>query len=216
MDDGRGKFIVFEGIDGCGKSTQIDYLAKYLRAQDKYNEFLLAREPTRRATEVVRRLRGDADPNSEAMAMARGYIEDRKEHWDEVINPMLKKGINVLCDRFTLSTLAYQSTQGIDLGVLRDMHTTRGIGFPDATLYLSIPVYVAQERMRKRGDAPEKFDNPEFQERLARKYGELIRIAKVDSGLGDLVGRIEVVDATQSIDNLAKNIRDVNGSLKVA
>ena len=66
----RRKFIVFEGIDGCGKTTQIDYLARPLRGKDKYNEFFLAREPTRGATQVVRRLREDADPDSDAMVMA--------------------------------------------------------------------------------------------------------------------------------------------------
>ena len=209
----RRKFIVFEGIDGCGKTTQIDYLARHLRGKDKYNEFFLAREPTRGATQVVRRLREDADPDSDAMVMAQGYVEDRKRHWKRLIEPALNQGAIVICDRFTLSTLAYQSNQGIQLGTLRDMHTTRGIGSPEITFYLDIPVSVAQERMRKRGDSPEKFDSPDFQIKLAERYERIISLSKEDESLRALVGKIETVSAIQSIDELAKNIRDVYDSI---
>ncbi len=204
----RGKFVVFEGIDGSGKSTQISLLLDYLRQKDKYNEVFLGREPTRKAKEVIRRLKEDLDPDSEAMVMARGYIEDRKEHYKEIIWPLLNWGAHVICDRFTLSTLAYQSN-GVGLGVLTQMHITEEIGTPDLTFYFDIPVATAQERMRKRLGAPEKFEKPEFQEKLAGRYENIIRLSKEDESLRDLVGRIEIVDATQSIEDLARNIREV-------
>ena len=138
--------------------------------------------------------------------MAQWYIEDRKKHWDGVIEPILKKGVHVICDRFTLSTLPYQSTQGIQLETLRDMHTIRGIGSPEVTFYLDIPVSIAQERMKRRGDAPEKFDELEFQKKLSEKYKELIRISKIDNCLRDLIRRVDIINANQPIEELARNI----------
>ncbi|MFQ5531962.1 MAG: dTMP kinase, partial [Candidatus Nanoarchaeia archaeon] len=112
----RGKFIVFEGIDGCGKDTQLDLAAVYVRGLDKYNEIYLTREPTWRAPEIRKKMGSSGDPEKEAEWFARAFIyEDRVPHILEDIEPALEKGWHVLSSRFEHSTEAYQSAQGISL-----------------------------------------------------------------------------------------------------
>ncbi len=206
------KFVVFEGIDGSGKSTQISYLADHIRKLDKYNEVMLAREPTRKAKEVLDNLMQDTDAHSNVVNMARGYVEDRKKHWDENLKPFLDSGGFVICDRFTLSTLAYQSTQGMDLDALRKMHTLREIGSPNITFYLQIPAEKANERISLRNASKEKFEQIEFMEKLVGRYEEIIKFSRCDESLGRLLGKIEIVDATQSVEELARNICEVYDS----
>ncbi len=210
----KGKFIVLEGIDGVGKTAQIGRLAEYIRSLDKYNEVLTAREPTRDAREVVARLTSERDPNFNALAMAEGYVLYRNTHYLDLIGPTLKAGADVVCDRFTLSTLAYQGTQGIPLQDLIRMHRVRGLPAPDLTIYLDLSAQLAHQRMHGRGDAREKFDDIEFQERLGGKYKEIIGLSASDDDLRSLIGRVEVVDAHTSIDEIARNIAWLYGSLR--
>ena len=100
-------FITFEGADGCGKTTQIELLNKYL--QEKGFKTLVTREPGAKGLgeklrEILLNYDGDVSPTCESFL----FLADRAQHVDCIIKPALKAGIIVLCDRHTDSTVAYQ------------------------------------------------------------------------------------------------------------
>ncbi|HEY6250008.1 MAG TPA: dTMP kinase, partial [Candidatus Angelobacter sp.] len=148
----RGRFVTFEGLDGVGKSTQLDRLASYLR--ERGLEVIATREPG--GTEIGEKLRAVVLNSRTAglspMAELGMMFADRAQHIDEMILPALSKGQWVLCDRFTDSSEAYQGG-GRELGseVVLQLHRTlcRNLQ-PDLTiLMLSDPEHsVARARRR--------------------------------------------------------------------
>lgn len=193
----KGKFIVFEGVDGSGKTTQIGRLATTIRHLDKYQEVLLAREPTRNAKKIRRKLETDANPDTGGNEMAYGYVKDRSKHYFSVIKPSVKEGICVLCDRFSLSTIAYQSTQGEDRKKLLEMHRSLKIPAPDLTFYLHITPKTAEMRQAKRGEPREKFEEASFTRRLIKQYDYLVELAKTDSLAREILGDIIVINGDE-------------------
>jgi dTMP kinase len=166
----RGLFITFEGPDGCGKSTQAIKLHNYAFSRDKYNHMVLTREPWG-DTNLRNILKQDQDPYSKARLLAELFVRDRKEHLDKIIQPNLEKGLHVISDRYSFSTLAYQHTQGMPLKELIEMH--QGCLVPDLIYIVDVPVEVAIERMKKDSDRSEeqKFErDPEFMEKLRKNY----------------------------------------------
>ena len=143
----RGLFIVFEGIDGSGKSTQIGKLADYIREVDKYQDVLLTREPTWRSKELKKLLIQEKDAFSSGERMAQLFIEDRKAHTFDQISSNLNQGVFVLCDRYSMSTCAYQSAQGVNLTRLIDAHRNDSIIIPDLTFFINVPEKIAEARM---------------------------------------------------------------------
>ncbi|HEY6623306.1 MAG TPA: dTMP kinase [Acidimicrobiales bacterium] len=170
-DTGRGRLIALEGIDGCGKSTQAALLADHLDAR-------LSFEPG--ATELGGVLRQlllnpalpDVVPQAEALLMA----ADRAQHTAEVIEPLLSRGISVVSDRFTASTLAYQGFgRGLDLAALRALNrwATGGIS-PDVNVLIDVPLDVARARMEPaRADRLEGLGE-DFQCRVRDGYEHLV------------------------------------------
>ena len=120
MERKRGMFIVFEGSDGSGKGTQMINLAGHIKDLDKYKDVILTHEPWR-SEEIKRKLKEDKEAYSDGIKMAGLYVNDRINHSEE-INSRLNEGYFVLCDRYKLSTCAYQWTQGVDLYRLLKMH----------------------------------------------------------------------------------------------
>ena len=118
----KGLFITFEGADGCGKTTQIKLLDEYLRA--KGYQTLLTREPGSKGLgeklrEILLNYDGEVSPVAESFL----FLADRAQHIDCIIKPALKKGIIVLCDRHTDSTLAYQGYgRGLNLEEIRKLN----------------------------------------------------------------------------------------------
>jgi dTMP kinase len=150
----RGKFITFEGLDGCGKSTQLQKLASALRAQDV--PVTLTREPGGTPTgEKIRSLLLDTRtsglaPLSELALM----FAARAQHIKEIIEPALAQGRFVICDRFTDSTEAYQGG-GRQLGsdLILALHRLLCNGLqPDLTILMDSDVGVSVQRARKRND----------------------------------------------------------------
>src|SRR5579862_6823062 len=151
----RGRFITFEGLDGCGKSTQMEKLASVLRAQGL--SVVVTREPGGTATgEKIRRLLLDTataslSPMSELALM----FAARAQHIAEVIQPALADGHIVLCDRFTDSTEAYQGG-GRKLGSepVLELHRIlcRGLQ-PDLTILMDSDLAASVERARRRNKA---------------------------------------------------------------
>src|SRR5438445_13827043 len=136
----RGRFITFEGTDGCGKSTQMKILAARLRAEG--SEVLETAEPG--GTPIGRKIRSilldsanqELSPTAELLL----YFAGRAQNVDEWILPALDRGAIVLSDRFTDSTLAYQgAARGLGRDVVMTIHkiACRGL-LPDITIYLDI------------------------------------------------------------------------------
>ena len=102
----KGKFIVFEGIDGCGKGTQMLKLANFLFSLNKYNHILITREPYK-LREIREILQKDEPAEEKSQELTELFVKDRKEHVDELINPALNKGIIVISDSRCIFNLRF-------------------------------------------------------------------------------------------------------------
>lgn len=150
-----GRFITFEGGEGCGKSTQIQQLAARLHAQGI--PVLLTREPGGTAlAERIRALVREMDedpPNARAETLL--FLASRAQLVENVIRPALAAGTWVLCDRFADSTFAYQGYgRGLDLAELKALNAFATGGLvPDRTILLDVPSETAAARLRAREQA---------------------------------------------------------------
>ncbi len=161
----KGKFIVFEGIDGSGKTTQINQLSKWLNGTDlipKNNKLVLTREPGgTKLGESIRSMLLDTskDKGPDSITELLLYAADRAQHVNEIIRPALNQGDWVISDRFCGSTLAYQGYgRKLDIKLIKDLETisTQGIS-PDITFLLEIPVDESiKRRISKKDDRIEK------------------------------------------------------------
>ena len=148
----RGRFITFEGGEGCGKSTQIRLLAERLRAQGL--PVLLTREPggtalAERIRALVREI-GEDPPNARAETLL--FLASRAQLVESVVRPALAAGTWVLCDRFADSTFAYQGYgRGLNLTELEALNAFATGGLvPDRTILLDVPPETAAARLRAR------------------------------------------------------------------
>lgn len=153
MQDYDGLFVVFEGGEGSGKSTQAERLANAL--SDAEIPHVLTREPG--DTELGRELRkillaDDREPMSKK-AEALLFTADRAEHVEKVILPALREGKVVVCDRYIASTIAHQSYgNGLDIETIRTLSDWASDGlYPDITFYLSIYPPIGLQRAHMRG-----------------------------------------------------------------
>lgn len=167
----RGKLIVFEGIDGCGKSTQLRIAADALRAQGI--EPVVTREPT--DGPWGRKIRAMAQ-SGEAVTPERElawFFEDRRDHMREVVRPALEEGKVVLSDRSYISTVAYQGARGLDgKKILADSEAE--FEKPDLILVFEISPEAGLARVAARGGTSEPvFENRPFQEKVAKAFAAL-------------------------------------------
>ena len=148
----RGFFVTFEGIEGSGKTTQIERLAERLGAAGE--PVLVSREPG--GSPLGRRLRalllGDQVVRIEPMAELLLYVADRVQHLIDVVEPALAAGTHVLCDRYLDATLAYQGfARGLDLDLIRTLHRRPPLDRrPDRTVLLDLDPEIGLERARRR------------------------------------------------------------------
>ena len=201
LSEHRGRFIVFEGGEGAGKSTQVKALVARLR--DRGLEVVATREPGGSpGAEQLRNLlvQGDAgrwSPISELLMM----YAARSDHLEKVIRPALQRGAWVVCDRFADSSRAYQGAGGgvapafieqVDAAVVGDTQ-------PDLVLVMDLSVEAGLRRAGSRGDNENRFESKGmvFHERL--RQGFLARAATVPE-------RYRVISADQPIDALSDAI----------
>lgn len=178
----RGFFIAFEGADGCGKSTQVRLLADYL--EDLGADVLLTREPggCPVAEEIREIVLSKDEKKMEAVTEAMLYAAARAEHVRQVIKPALESGRLVLCDRYLLSSLAYQG-YGRQLGAeaVRKINEPAVDGcLPDITIFINVPPEYAFKRMneQKVHDRLEREEMP-FHERVFHGFVELSKSENV-------------------------------------
>lgn len=172
-----GRFICLEGPEGAGKTTQAKLLAGTLQQQGV--QVLLTREPGgSRLGESLRELLLSTDQCTDSMAELLLFAAARAQHIAERIKPALEQGVWVLCDRFTLSTLAYQGYgRGMSLDLVRQACSLGAHALmPDMSLVLDLPVDAGFRRVHQRGDV-NRFDQLDsaFHQRVRRGFIELCR-----------------------------------------
>ena len=158
----KGRLIVFEGIDGAGKTTQIELLAEYL--QQKGRRVYRTAEPTESVTGgLLRDALGGVSKRSPG-EMAALFVLDRIFHNVNPVNgfnKMTGDGVDVICDRYYYSSLAYQGSE-TDFEWVRRMNLDcPEIRRPDLCIFLDIPPAAALERIGKRGEAKEIYEKEE-------------------------------------------------------
>jgi dTMP kinase len=187
-----GKFIVFEGVEGAGKTTQIKATAQWLQSMDGGSlPVVMTREPG--GSEVGKSIRQLLLENTDLNVTNRTelllYAADRAQHIEEVIRPQIDRGSIVLCDRFTDSTIAYQGYgRGIDRELIDRVNELATGGMEsDLTLWLDLDVQIGLERVSVRGqrDRMEQA-NLEFHQRVQQGYQDLAtkypdRIVRIDA-----------------------------------
>lgn len=210
-----GKFIVFEGVEGGGKTTQIQLLQDWLLGKGQSSpllsksldlEVIITREPG--GTKLGKALRGlllDTDVFEESIqerAELLLYAADRAQHIEGLIKPKLERGAIVLCDRFTDSTIAYQGYgRGLNLELIQQVNLMATGGLKsDLTLWLDIDVEIGLARAKTRGkiDRMEQADI-EFHRRVQQGYQELAKV-------NPLIVRI---DGNLSQEEVQKQIQEV-------
>ena len=159
-----GRFIVLEGIDGCGKTTQLDHLTTWLPSSGLMPpgaELIRTREPGGTPLgEAFRELLLHGTPGEEPSATAELllYAADRAQHVDTVIRPALERGDWVLSDRFSGSTQAYQGDgRGLDKGLIERLEQIATGGLqPELTIWLDVPL--KESIRRRRGEADDRIE----------------------------------------------------------
>lgn len=194
-----GLFISFEGIDGCGKSTQADLLRSYLESKGEQVELL--REPGGTAlSEQIREIllnpnNDKMDPSTESILLS----ASRAQLTREIIIPALERGNIVICDRYADSTLAYQGYgRGINLEWLEKLNAFATAGLkPDITLLVDLPVDEALNRMQSKSFDRIEMEGIEFLDKVRSGYLELTdRFSK----------RYFMIDGMETIEEMSKKI----------
>ncbi|QDB99563.1 dTMP kinase [Mesorhizobium sp. 8] len=202
----KGFFITFEGGEGAGKSTQIQRLARKLRAK-KY-DVVVTREPGGSpGAEAVRHilLSGAAEPFGPKME-ALLFAAARSDHVEQVIRPAVERGAIVLCDRFMDSSRVYQGvTGGLDPAFMQELEAVAINGMvPDLTLILDLDAAEGLRRANARraaADGPDRFEKETLSIHERRREA-FLAIAKAEPG------RCRVIDAAASADAVEDAITD--------
>ena len=196
----KGLFITFEGADGCGKTTQIDLLNKYL--QDKNCETIVTLEPG--GSDIGKNLRqillhheGYVSPRAELFM----YLADRAQHVDAVVVKNVEQGKIVLCDRHIDSLVAYQGyARGGDIEKINFLNEIATNGYkPNLTLVFDVDSEIAQTRVGKVKDRLEK-EGLEFHKKVRFGYLELAK---------KYPDRIKVIDANKTIEEVFEQVKKI-------
>ncbi len=192
------KFITFEGIDGAGKSSHLNFVADYLRA--KQIEVVITREPGGTPIgDAIRELVLNQPMHGETEALL--MFASRRENLAVVIEPALARGAWVVCDRFTDSSYAYQcGGRGLNTSTIALLEQfVHGKRQPELTFIFDTPIAVARERLDSNTTNPDKFEREqnEFFTRVRDTY--LARAQQFPA-------RIKVIDSSRSLDAIRADL----------
>ncbi len=192
-------FITLEGIEGSGKTTQLEHIVDYLKGKDC--ECIVTREPG--GTRIGKKIRSILlDPDSRElypMAELLLYMADRSQHINEVVIPHLASGKLVLCDRYYDATLVYQGyARGIDIEIIQRLHRwiLKGLK-PNVTLLLDLEPHIGLKRAWKEIDRGTRTGLETRFEKETLRFHKKVRAGYLTLARND-PDRFEVVDASQT------------------
>jgi dTMP kinase len=201
----RGLFVTFEGIEGCGKSTQVQLASTWL---DKQNiAHLVTREPggTQIGTEIRKILLSEKTVELQPVAEALLYLADRFQHIVEVIRPALDSGKIVLADRYHDSTVAYQGYgRGIPVQWIENIWVGSNVALiPDLTILMDLDPQIglqrSLEKLRARGLDESRFEKEALEFHIRVREG-FLELAKLNSN------RFKIIDASLPAEKIHESI----------
>ena len=182
-----GKFIVIEGLDGSGKSIQVEKLAEYLEKNGK--ETIIKSEPTTESEAGIKiRKILKKELSAEPMERQELFVQDRQEHLINKIIPALKGGKWVVVSRYAFSTIAYGYSDGLDVNELIEMN--KNFLLPDLIIVIDVPPAECIKRIKKRGQAKELFEREK----------KLIKVNEIYQKLPQMFNNVVLVNGDQNID----------------
>ncbi|MCC6815050.1 MAG: dTMP kinase [Saprospiraceae bacterium] len=200
MKDNKGKFIVFEGIDGSGKSTQAKLLAEFLNSMNLKNH--LTSEPTKRPVGKMIRQIFSEELTMDNLVVAGLFVADRLDHLtnsEDGILHFINQGKHVISDRYYLSSYAYQGTFAPMNWIIESNQMARTLLKADITFYLDLNPYESMKRIQAQRESKEIYENLEILKKVHANYQEVIRIFRSDEN-------IVVLDANLPSDELSNII----------
>jgi dTMP kinase len=207
-----GRFVVLEGLDGAGTTTQSRLLAERLRAEGR-KVHLTAEPSTGPIGALIRQVltgrigggRGGQDGFDRA-ALALLFAADRKDHFHTEIAPKLADGVDVVCDRFTLSSLAYQGADLGDMGWVEALNA--GAAATDVVVFLRCRPEVALRRRFAASLDREIFEVSAFQRRVAVSYEQAIRrLRKLGERIVEIDGEAPLAEVTAAVWDAVRTLR---------
>jgi len=170
-----GKFIVFDGLDGSGQSTQVELLKNFLIK--KGHQVVLTKEPTQ-DSEAGKKIRQVLDKKKiiSPEELQKLFTEDRKEHLENIILPALKENKIAISDRYFFSTFAYGVSEGLDLNWLIKLNDECLL--PDLTFFLKVSPEICVSRIEKRGISKTYFEEKEKLNKVWQTYEILTSLFK--------------------------------------
>ncbi|MBM88635.1 MAG: dTMP kinase [Gammaproteobacteria bacterium] len=197
---GHGKFITIEGVEGVGKSTNIEAIKEYLTK--KRIDFIITREPggtllAEKIRELLLKVNGESPVELSELLL---IFSARAQHLEKVIRPALKEGKWVLCDRFTDATYAYQGGgRGLSKTIIQALESmVQGELRPNLTIILDLDPEAGLSRAKERG----KLDRFESEQ---KEFFEKVRSVYLDIAQNNPV-RCAVIDASQNIEQVSYDI----------
>lgn len=191
----KGKFIVIEGIDGSGSSTQAVRINQFL--QNHKIKSHLTKEPTNYLIGGLIRSWLTGDWSSSAMCLQLLFVADRAHHLEKEIIPMLEKNIHVVCDRYYFSTVAYGSLDIPDLDWLYEIN--KHFLKPDIVFYLRVSVDEAMQRMKQSRNSLELFE----------KEKELSKVIIQYENFTKKFSYVIPIDGSQDPDKVTEDIKNI-------
>lgn len=193
------KFIVFEGLDGSWKDTQLNRAVEYMRTRDKYAQIWITREPTANTAagkEIARRLKQEWFKDGyEALRL---YVQDRKEQ--TVLRREILKHSHIIASRFDNSSYAYQWAQWLPFDEIYKAHDYNEILVPDLTLVFDVDRENVKKRLGKRGGEKEFFEQIDFLMKVREKYIESTEKLSQER-------KIVIINANKGIDEVFEQVK---------
>jgi dTMP kinase len=196
----KGKFIVVEGLDGSGKSSQVDLLIDFLKERGK--DVIVTREPTMES-ESGRKIKQALKKEIvvEPLELQKLYVQDRKEHLENKVIPALKSGKFVVSSRYAFSTFAYGYSDGLDVDLLVKLNNK--FLLPDLTIVINVNPESCVARIDGRGTPKELFEKKEKLEKVNEIYKKLPVMFE----------NVVMINGERSIGEVFKDIKDEVGKL---